>query len=175
MRHTVAVSVSVALVAVVAAAAPPKPSPAASRQVQRPVPGVAAIPTKTPVPSGTLPLPDLNLSEVRVQMLTRLGEMPGGQPCWSFSLQPVFSNIGVVATGPFRVVWERAEAESGPWVKPCDACSQSIPDAKPGVGMLPTPRTFNNCGGVKWYRVRLDPDDAVLELRDDNNSQKVHL
>lgn len=175
MRPSMALTVSGALIAVAAAAAPPKPSPGASRQVQRPGLAVPAIPTKTPVPSGTLPLPDLNLSEVRVQMLNRLGEMPGGQPCWSFSLQPVFSNIGVVATGPFRVVWERADNESGPYVKPCDACSENIPDAKPGVGMLPTPRTFNNCGGVKWYRVRLDPENVILELREENNSRNVHL
>ena len=101
--------------------------------------------------------------------------MPNGMSCYSFDLQPVFMNIGVVATGPFKIVWERADAEGGPYTIPCQLCTMVIQDAKPNVGMLPTPRNFNNCGGMKWYRVRLDPDNTVLELRDDNNSKVIHF
>jgi hypothetical protein len=103
------------------------------------------------------------------------GQMPNGMTCYMFGLQPVFRNIGVVATGPFRIVWERADAETGPYSVPCTACTMIIQDAKPNVGMLPEPRTFNNCSGMKWYRVRLDPDNNLLELRKDNNSKVIHF
>ncbi len=160
--------------AVLAAPAPKVPGKSRPVQVQS-KPVTSVIPTKTPVPSGTLPMPDLNLSEVRIVNQVAQGQLPNGMTCYSFGLQPVFMNIGVVATGPFKIVWERADAENGPYTVPCQMCTMIIQDAKPNVGMLPEPRVFNSCGGMKWYRVRLDPDNNLLELRKDNNSGVVHF
>ncbi len=150
-----------------AAGAPPKPSPGSSA-VSPAQTGAQAI--VTPIPR-----PDLVLTEVRLQQIKANGTMPGGQTCWIFSLQPVFHNAGKVNTGPFKVVWERADAEAGPYVVPCPACTMTIANAAPGVGMLPEPRQFNNCSGPRWYRVRLDPDNVVKESHEDNNSRTVHF
>ena len=133
--------------------------------------GVSATQPAGGVQSGELPLPDLNLSEIRLDNVTYVGKRADGQSCYTFGIQPVYMNIGKVGTGPFKIIWERADAATGPWVIPCDACTQLVPDAPPNVGQLPTPRVFNSCGGFKYYRVRLDPDNGVLELRDDNNDQ----
>jgi hypothetical protein len=179
MKHPIAVLVVVALVVAGAAAAPPKPSPVSQQQAHPPaqVQVTTAIKTKTPVPSGSMPLPDLELSRVDIVPGSPHGQMPSGQTCFTFSLQPVINNIGTVGTGPFKVVWERSDTQYGTYVKPCPTptdCEQNIPNAGPGAGILPTPRTFNNCSGMKYYRVRVDPDNAVIELRDDNNVQIVH-
>jgi hypothetical protein len=154
----------VVLVTGVASSAPRKPGPSS----QRPQAGPASAPS---VPA----LPDLVLTEVRLTQIKPAGTMPNGQPAWIFNLQAVFHNAGKVGSGPFKVVWERADAEAGPYVIACPACTENIANAAPGVGMLPPPRQFNNSGGAKWYRVRLDPDNVVHETNENNNSQVIHF
>jgi hypothetical protein len=159
------------LLATAALAGQQLPGPAATKPALHPPAG--AVQPAGGVPPGQMPLPDLDLSEVRINPLRKIGTMPNGASCYEFTLQPVFMNLGTVGTGPFRVIWERGSAATGPFALACDACSQPVPDAPPGIGMLPAPRSFNNCAGVKYYRVRLDPDNAGLELRDDNNDKVV--
>jgi hypothetical protein len=159
------------LLAAPVAAAEQQPHPGKSAVT----PGVAGTtPAKQPVggvQSGELPLPDLNLSEIRIVNVTYKDKRADGQSCYVFGLQPVYMNIGAVGTGPFKVVWEKGSTANGPFTNACQACTLLVPDARPNVGQLPEPRVFNNCGGFTYYRIRLDPDNVVLELRDDNNSQ----
>jgi hypothetical protein len=152
------------LVAVAASPAPRKPGPSSHQPQAGTVPGAT-----------TLALPDLVLTEVRLTQIKPAGTMPNGQPAWIFTLQAVFHNGGTVGSGPFKVVWERADAEAGPYAVACPACTENIANAAPGVGMLPPPRQFNNSGGAKWYRVRLDPDNVVHETNENNNAQVTHF
>ncbi len=166
-RQIKVVPFAVLLVAALAApafGAPPQPTPASHHAVAVSKPAVAVIPR-----------PDLDLTEVRLQQIRSNGTMPGGQTCWIFNLQPVFRNVGTANSGPFKVVWEIANAEAGPYAVACPMCTLEIANAAPGIGMLPEPRQFNNCAGMKWYRVRLDPANVVKESREDNNSRTVHF
>jgi hypothetical protein len=155
-------AVTVFLVPAVVAAPPPPKNQQQTKLVPRPRP-------------TAIPRPDLQLTELRLEMVKRNGTMPSGLPCWIFNLQPVFHNAGSVGTGPFKVVWERADAETGPYTVPCALCTMNIANAAPGVGMLPPARQFNNCGGMKWYRVRLDPANVVKESNETNNSKLIHF
>ncbi len=163
MKQVWTISVLAVAAAAAALAAPPKPGPGSSKPVPRP--------TMQAVPA----IPDLYLSEVRLDMQHPNGTMPGGQTCWVFGLQAVFTNIGPVKAGPFKVVWEVSDTENGTYALACQACTEDISEAKPNVGMLPPPRVFNNCSGPRWYRVWVDRYNAVRESNEGNNTQKVHF
>lgn len=153
-----------------AQAAPPTPAPKSSQvpAAQRP-PG--AMQPVGGVQSGEMPLPDLFLERIQYLPGEKKGTNPDGTSCFGFGLRPVFRNIGTVGTGSFRIIWERAKAQAGPFELACIACTMVIADAPPGVGMYPEPRLTHSCQGYRWFRVRLDPDPdgKVLELREDNN------
>ena len=57
--------------------------------------------------------------------------------------------IGKAKAGPFKVLWERWDTENGNYVLACPACTETITGADAGTGLLPTPRSFNNCSGMK--------------------------
>jgi hypothetical protein len=98
------------------------------------------------------------------------GTNPDGTSCFGFGLRPVFRNTGVAGTGPFKIVWERATAQQGPFTPACEACTMIIPDAPPGAAMIPEQRLTSSCQGYRWFRVRLDSENVVIEFREDNNS-----
>ena len=151
------------LAAAVAAAPPPKPGQSESKPM--------------PVPSGSVAvaLPDLELSRIDLNMIKKIGTMPGGQPCWMFSLGPIVNNIGKAKAGPFSVVWERADTDGGNYVLACPGCTEEVAGAAAGAGLIIMPRSFNNCGGVKSYRVRVDPDNRVHESNENNNQRIVNF
>ncbi len=142
-------------------AAPPRPSSAShpARAVNEPTLAV-------------VPRPDLDLTELRLEQVKTYGKMPNGQPCWIFNLYSTFYNTGKVKSGPFKVVWERADAMNGPYMIELTA---EIANAAPGVPMTPGMRQFNNCQGMKWWRVRLDADNVVKESKEDNNSRVIRF
>ncbi len=115
------------------------------------------------------------MTSLTLEKVKTNGTMPDGQPCWIFNLQPGFRNIGTAGTGPFKVVWERADGPASLYVVACQTCTLRIPDMAPGTAWMAEPRQFNNCSGMMWYRVRLDPDNAVKESREDNNSRSVQF
>jgi len=150
--------------------APPRPAPKESAvpAPQRP-PG--AMQPVGGVQSGEMPLPDLSLERIDYLPGEKKGTNSDGTSCYAFGLRAIFRNIGEAGTGPFRIVWERAKAEQGPFELACISCSMSIQDAPPGVSMMPE-RGTGNCQDYRWFRVRLDPDPdgRVIELREDNNT-----
>jgi len=166
---TVLVVSGVVLTVGTGGAAPPKPAvkemsaPALNRPAgaMQPVGGVQ---------SGQMPLPDLSLERLNYLPGERKGTNPDGTACFGFRLQPVFRNIGDAGTGPFKIVWEKATAQQGPFTLACEACTAIIQNASPGVGMLPEPRLTSSCQGYRWFRVRLDTENVVIELREDNNA-----
>jgi hypothetical protein len=167
MRLAIALGIAVALAAA-ALAGSPNQTPGTSKPLNRP---------PMPVSPG---LPDLVLGEHNLgfQKVAVVGKPAGAVPCWSFSLAPAVENQGGVKAGMFKIVWERSKSENGPYVNACptpSACEVLVEELKPNWGYQTTPKTFDNCRGVQWYRVRVDPDNRVHELHEDNNSQKIRF
>jgi len=57
----------------------------------------------------------------------------------------------------------------------CPEGTKKSPGADVGAGLLPPPRFFNNCGGMKWCWALVDLDNAVPESNEANNRRIVSL